>query len=164
MTTPHTDNPYALNEYPAPAPADVESLDQEECWRLLGSTDFARLAVADDHGADIFPINFLAKGRSLFFRSGPGTKIVSLTRTPGVALEVDGIDDRKRWSVVVRGDARRLNVDAEIDASGVADLHSLTTSDKWNYFEVVPRVVTGIRFRAARRPMSEPVELADDLS
>jgi nitroimidazol reductase NimA-like FMN-containing flavoprotein (pyridoxamine 5'-phosphate oxidase superfamily) len=147
-----TDNPYFLKTRPGATPSSAEALEPAECWTLLGSTGIARLAVVDEQGADIFPINYLVTGETLFFRSAPGTKIVSLTRQPGVALETDGTVDRKRWSVVVRGEVRRLADDAEIEASGVLDLPTMTDSDKWNYFEITPRTVTGIRFRAVPHP------------
>ncbi|WP_368496177.1 pyridoxamine 5'-phosphate oxidase family protein [Herbiconiux sp. A18JL235] len=124
----------------------VETLGHEECWRLLAATSFGRLAVADEDGADIFPINHLVNDQLIYFRSAPGTKIVSLTERPGVAFETDGTENRQRWSVVLRGTARRLDVDAEIEASGVGALHTFTRSTKWNYFVISPRTLTGVRF------------------
>ncbi|MCS5718141.1 pyridoxamine 5'-phosphate oxidase family protein [Herbiconiux sp. CPCC 205763] len=151
-----TTNPYLHVPRPAAAVDDSEALETEECWRLLAETPIARLSVCDDLGADIFPINFLAASGSIFFRSAPGTKIVDLTRRPGVAVEIDGTDGGKRFSVVVRGDAQRLNDDEQIHESGVTELHTMTCSDKWNYFEVTPRTITGIRFRTSRRA-NEPI-------
>ena len=124
----------------------VESLDTDECWRLLADSTFGRLAVSDDDGADIFPINHLVKDRLVYFRSAPGTKIVSLTERPRVAFEADGIENRRRWSVVLRGTARRLGTEAEIEAAGVDELHTFTRSTKWNYFVITPRTLTGVRF------------------
>ena len=135
---------------PRPRPIDaadvVDALDDTECWRLLGAATFGRLAVADDDGADIFPINHLVQNHLVYFRSAPGTKIVSLTERPGVAFETDGTENRQRWSVVLRGTARRLDSDAEIEASGVGALHTSTRSTKWNYFVITPRTLTGVRF------------------
>ncbi len=125
---------------------DVETLDQDECWRLLAGSTFGRLAVSDDDGADIFPINHLVNDHLVYFRSAPGTKIVSLTERPGVAFETDGTENRQRWSVVLRGTARRLDRDEEIAASGVDELHTVTRSTKWNYFAITPRTLTGVRF------------------
>lgn len=126
--------------------ADVEPLGPDECWRLLAGSAFGRLAVSDDDGADIFPINHLVGTGLLYFRSAPGSKIVSLTAHPGVAFEADGVEDGRRWSVVLRGNARRLDVDAEIESSGIGDLHTFTRSTKWNYFVITPRTLTGNRF------------------
>ncbi|MCS5716550.1 pyridoxamine 5'-phosphate oxidase family protein [Herbiconiux sp. CPCC 205763] len=155
------DNPYFLQSRREAAPGTAEALDEAGCWELLGSNEIGRLAVVDDRGADIFPINYLVKDEAIFFRSAPGTKIVSLTEHPGVALEADGTADRKRWSVVVRGEARRLDYDSEIEASGVRNLPTMTDSEKWNYFGITPRTVTGIRFRAVPRT-STPAEKGED--
>jgi len=136
--------PPSLNE--THAEEVVETLDADECWRLLAGSALGRLAVCDDDGADIFPINHLVKDRLVYFRSAPGTKIMRLTERPGVAFEADGIENRRRWSVVMRGTARRLGTDAEIDASGVDSLHTFTHSTKWNYFVITPRTLAGLRF------------------
>ncbi|MBF4571951.1 pyridoxamine 5'-phosphate oxidase family protein [Herbiconiux sp. VKM Ac-1786] len=124
----------------------VETLDPEECWRLLATTELGRLAVSDDQGADIFPINHLVTDRLVYFRSAPGTKIVRLTERPGVAFETDGTENRQRWSVVLRGTARRLSIDTDIQTSGVDELHTFTRSTKWNYFVITPVTITGVRF------------------
>ena len=128
----------------------VETLDQHECWRLLVGSAFGRLAVSDEDGADIFPVNHLVHDHRVYFRSAPGTKIVSLTERPGVAFETDGTENRRRWSVVLRGIARRLDVDAEIEGSGVGELHTFIRSTKWNFFVITPRTLTGIRFATDR--------------
>jgi nitroimidazol reductase NimA-like FMN-containing flavoprotein (pyridoxamine 5'-phosphate oxidase superfamily) len=142
-------NPY-LQRSPEPDTATVpEKIGVEECWRLLDSSTVARLAVADDLGPDIFPINHLVSAGALFFRSAPGKKIVSLTRRPEVAVEIDGTDGGKRFSVVLRGTVRRLDDEAEMHASGVLDLATMTAPTKWNYFAVMPRTVEGRLFRTS---------------
>ncbi|ARJ05296.1 hypothetical protein B5808_08770 [Cnuibacter physcomitrellae] len=82
---------------------DVHPLTEQDCWARLSRSGLGRLAVIDPQGADIFPINYLVHDSQVLFRSAPGTKIVSLTADPRVAFESDGIHDRVRWSVVVRG-------------------------------------------------------------
>jgi len=140
-----------INHAPTlPAMGNTETLEEDECWRLLAVSTVARLAVTSDDGPDIFPINHLVKSGSLFFRSSPGKKIVSLTEHPLVAAEVDGTDGGLRFSVVIRGEAHRLNDDAEILASGISQLKTMSGSEKWNYFELKPRTVTGKRFRTTR--------------
>ena len=130
---------------------DVQELGQDECWRLLGSARLGRVAVVLDDGVDIFPVNFLVKDRSIYFGSAPGSKLVDITEHPIVAFEADGIENRRRWSVVARGRATRLGFDSEIEESGVMDLHSLAPTDKWNYVRIEPTAVTGRSFRSARQ-------------
>ena len=135
----------------SPAP-EVEVLNETTCWELLASTDLGRLAIATADGPDIFPVNFLVKDQVVFFSSAPGSKLVELTANPLVAFEADGIQDRKRWSVVLRGLATRLSFDTDITESGVLELGTMTPSDKWNYVRISPTVVTGRRFAALRHP------------
>ena len=134
-----------------PSSPVVEDLDEAECWRLLATTDLGRLAIASDDGVDIFPINYLAKDGVVFFRSAPGSKLIELTERPDVAFQVDGKYHRLGWSVVVKGLAERMSVDAEIEESGVLGLRSHTPTDKWNYVRIVPKSITGRRFTKTRR-------------
>ena len=133
----------------------VEELTEEACWSLLASVDSGRIAVIAGSGVDIFPVNFLVKDRVLFFRSAPGSKLALIAEHPEVAFEADGVQRRVRWSVVVKGLAQRLNTDAEIEASGVLGLHTLDTSEKWNYVQVAPQTVSGRRFTGQRRSIAE---------
>jgi nitroimidazol reductase NimA-like FMN-containing flavoprotein (pyridoxamine 5'-phosphate oxidase superfamily) len=136
----------------------IEELTDEACWEILAAADSGRLAVASDDGADLFPVNYLVKGRSIFFRSAPGLKLIDITEHPAVAFEVDGVYHRTRWSVVVKGQAHRLGVDSEIEESGVLGLRSLSPTEKWNYVRIVPTTVTGRRFVGPRRTVREMVK------
>jgi len=127
--------------------SSVRTLDAPDCWALLRANSLGRIAVVAPDGVDIFPVNYLVDHDSVLFRSAPGTKLVDIAHDPVVAFEVDGTDDRHRWSVVLRGTARRLDVDDEIEASGVLGLATLIPIDTHNYVRLVPRVVTGRRFR-----------------
>jgi nitroimidazol reductase NimA-like FMN-containing flavoprotein (pyridoxamine 5'-phosphate oxidase superfamily) len=136
---------------PASTEPDIEQLPDEECWALLASTQLGRLAVVADDGVDIFPVNFVVKDHLVFFSSAPGSKLMDITEQSQVAFEADGIANRHRWSVVIKGSARRLALDSEIEESGVRGLHTLSPTDKWNYVRITPATVTGRRFRSTRR-------------
>jgi len=106
--------------------------------------DIGRLAVPGlDDDIDVFPVNFLVHNRAVYFRSGPGSKMVDLLVHPGVTFEVDGHGRSRSWSVVVKGAAQRVSSDAEIEASGVSRLQTTAIGDKWNYVRVTPREITG---------------------
>ena len=130
----------------ATAEPPIDELDPSECWRLLGSTDLGRLAVRNGEEIDIFPINFVVHDDTLYFRSAPGAKLIDLSREPHVSFETDGVVDRKRWSVVVKGVARRLDSDSEIRTSGVLELDSYSPSTKWNYVRIEVAQISGRRF------------------
>jgi uncharacterized protein len=122
-------------------------LNADASWELLRSETAGRLAVVAADGVDVFPVNYLVDRGTILFRSAPGTKLLDIAHEPTVAFEVDGVDHRHRWSVVVRGDARRLDADDEIERSGVLGLPTLTPLPTHNYVRITPRVVTGRRFR-----------------
>lgn len=127
----------------------VRVLADDECWRLLVAHDLGRLAVQAGDGTDIFPVNYLVHERAIYFRSAPGSKLVDLSRSPGVAFEIDGQLAHRVWSVVVHGIAQRLGTDAEIEASGVHHLTTWHPSDKFNYVRVKPHTITGRSFAKA---------------
>lgn len=121
----------------------TDELSAVECWRYLSRTDVGRLAVVDADGVDIFPVNFVANDSAIFFRTAPGSKLMDVAANPQVAFEADGKRLGRRWSVVVRGGAHRLDRDDEIEASGVLALRTATPTDKWNYVRIEPTTITG---------------------
>ncbi len=123
----------------------TDHLSDEECWALLARTKIGRLAVVVDDGVDIFPVNYLARGGAIYFRSAPGSKLMDVTTNPAVAFEIDGKRLGRHWSVVVRGAANRLDRDDEIEASGVLNLQTQTPAVKDNYVRITPVSVTGRR-------------------
>ena len=131
---------------------EVEDLSAEECWRLLAAAPLGRLATAVVDPAtgeltlDVFPVNFLVHEAAIFFRTGPGAKLMELTANDKVAFEVDGETGRATWSVVVHGRAHRLMMDREIEESGVLDLEAVHPTGKWNYVRITVDSITGIRF------------------
>lgn len=131
---------------------DVEELSESACWRLLGSATIGRLAVHDGAEIDIFPINFLVVDDAVYFRSAPGGKLERLAADGDVAFEADGRDGPRVWSVVLRGTARRLDDDAEIQRSGIRELRTAHDERKYNYVRIDVRSITGRRFTPAGSP------------
>ncbi|WP_194395955.1 pyridoxamine 5'-phosphate oxidase family protein [Microbacterium atlanticum] len=137
--------------HPALIATAVEDVPDAGCWDLLAGAHVGRLAVIGADGRpDIFPMDYLVSDRHLFLRTAPGLKLRHLARNPFVAFEAEGDADGFRWSVVVRGAARRLDRDDEIEASGVLDLRSTSPTGKYDYLEITPDAVTGRRFRPQR--------------
>jgi nitroimidazol reductase NimA-like FMN-containing flavoprotein (pyridoxamine 5'-phosphate oxidase superfamily) len=126
--------------------SNVTTLTEEQCWSALSSERYGRLAVTAEDGVDIFPVNFMVHDHALFFRSAPGTKLADIARSPTVAFEADGVSLLTHWSVVVRGQAHRLSDQSEILEAGVESLSTMTSSRKWNYIRITPRMITGVSF------------------
>ncbi len=93
------------------------TLDSVEAWARLRSKSFGRLAVSVDGQPDIFPVNFLANESGIYIRTENGTKLERIEGNPHVAFEVDDVTDSRAWSVVVKGNAQRMDETAVAAAS-----------------------------------------------
>lgn len=125
----------------------IANLETAECWRLLETTTFGRLAVINADGTpDIFPVNFVPHEGSLYVRTARDAKLLHIAQHPAVAFEVDDHDENVRWSVVVRGDAERVTREDEIRESGVMSLASWSPTPKFFVMKIAARAVTGRRF------------------
>ena len=130
-----------------PGPGAVEHLKTAECWMLIEAGSFGRLAVEGLDGIpDVFPLNYTVHDGSIYIRSAPGSKLMAIAVHPVAAFEIDGEQDGFRWSVVLRGSARRLAIDKEIRESDVQSLVSSSPTAKYNYICVTPSSVSGRRF------------------
>jgi len=138
-----------------PSADGVERLATTECWSLIEARSFGRLAVDGADGMpNVFPVNFTVHDGSIYIRSAPGSKLVAIAQHPVAAFEIDGEDARFRWSVVLRGGARRLTTDVEIRESGIKALPTSTPAQKFNYICVTPTTISGRRFPV--HPGEEP--------
>ena len=131
-----------------PTAASVTALSTAECWRLLETQRLGRLALVDASGEPrIYPVNFAGRDGVLYLRSANDAKLRFLRSRPTVAFEVDGKDADQWWSVVLRGEAARVDLDAEILASRHAQVRSMSPTAKPFVIRIQPRSVTGRRFR-----------------
>ena len=83
----------------------LEELSEDECLELLGAHSVGRIAVVrDDSQPLIFPVNYVLEGRTVAFRTDPGTKL-TWAKLGHVAFEIDSTDPshREGWSVLVQG-------------------------------------------------------------
>lgn len=128
----------------------VRELTDEECWDFLASHELGRLAYRLVGELDIAPVNYAVDGRTLLFRTDPGSKLLGVELDATVAFEVDEVVDETARSVVIRGHARRLGVDEEHRADQVP-LHTWVGTPTRYVVEVRPEEVSG-RELALRRP------------
>jgi nitroimidazol reductase NimA-like FMN-containing flavoprotein (pyridoxamine 5'-phosphate oxidase superfamily) len=127
-------------------------LPESECWSLLSTVSLGRLITAADGEPDVFPINFAVQDRSLVFRTAEGTKLVSAAINRNVLFEADDHDDAQGWSVIVRGVARILHTDEEVEVAQRTGLQPWVSDDKQHYVRIKPTRVTGRRFTFANKP------------
>lgn len=125
----------------------VTVLAESECWNLLAGMTLGRLVTSVDGQPEIFPVNYAVQRRSVLFRTAEGTKLVSTAINHDVLFEVDDHNAAEGWSVIVRGRAHSLHTEEEIEDADRARVVPWTTSEKSHYVRVLPRQVTGRRFR-----------------
>jgi uncharacterized protein len=85
----------------------LETLDRDECRRLLDSMNIGRLAYCTDFGPRIMPMNYTLISERLIFRTGMDTEASGYLINRPIAFEVDQVDEflRTGWSVLVVGNA-----------------------------------------------------------
>jgi len=125
----------------------VTILPVHECWDLLASAALGRLVTSVDGEPEIFPVNYVVQHHSVLFRTADGTKLVSAAINNRVLFEADDHNVAEGWSVIVKGRARTLRSDEELEEAERAQLLPWTASAKTHYVRVVPEMVTGRRFR-----------------
>ncbi|MFM9917948.1 pyridoxamine 5'-phosphate oxidase family protein [Lacisediminihabitans sp. H27-G8] len=130
----------------------VQLLTDAECWHLLDGASFGRLAVSVGNQPEIFPVNFLADGHTVLFRTAEGTKLLELTINSLVAFESDYYSDTDAWSVVIKGRARAIESQSEIFAADQLPLAPWIPTLKYVYVRIQPTEVTGRRFARGPEP------------
>jgi uncharacterized protein len=135
-----------------------QELTKSECFALLAREHLGRVAVVDDRGPMVFPVNFVLDHHMLVLRTDEGTKLDAAMRGSQVAFEIDGADAATRagWSVVVRGEAVEVTDPVELARLSKLPLHPWAPGAKAHYVRILPAAMTGRRIRAAGRS-AEPV-------
>lgn len=95
----------------------------------------------------ILPVNYLADDDSIVFCTEPGTKLSAVSEGASVVFEVD--DSRPLyhagWSVIVKGTAREITNEEELDALRRSPLHSWATRSTEHWVRISIDEVTGRR-------------------
>ncbi len=133
----------------------VAVLSASESWNLLSGVALGRLVTSVDGQPEIFPINFVVQDRTLLFRTAEGTKLVSSAINNRVLFEADDHGASEGWSVIVKGTARMLRTNEEIQRADNAELLPWTATLKQHYVRVLPTSVTGRRFQFGPAPERE---------
>lgn len=80
---------------------NARALTDEEARALLSRNHVGRLAFLRDGAVDIEPITYTFSDGWIYGRTGPGTRLASLTRQPRCAFEADEVHGPLDWSSVV---------------------------------------------------------------
>ena len=127
----------------------VGVMTSEECWEMLRSQEFGRLAFHLAAEVHLTPINYAVDRDTLLFRTAEGSKLLGVEMNPDVAFEIDEFDEHHARSVVVRGVARHLGEDEEHRAENVP-LRPRVPTLKYDVVEIRPTEVSGRSFALSR--------------
>lgn len=124
-----------------------QELTKSECFELLAAQQLGRLAVVDDLGPILLPVNFIFDRHTVVFRTDEGTKLDAASRSARVAFEVDGTDAATRtgWSVVIRGEAVEITEPAELARLRELPLYPWAPGARSRYVRILPASLTGRR-------------------
>jgi uncharacterized protein len=124
----------------------LETLSRAECEALLAGGSVGRLAVVVDHQPHIVPVNYVAEGATIVFRTAPDT-ILTEASLRKVAFEVDGIHETRRagWSACVHGYGTEITGGVDPESRRLQDLFldSWAPEGRDRWFKIVPETVTG---------------------
>lgn len=124
-------------------------LTVDECWQALRGEQLARLAYLLGDEINLVPINYAVDDDRLLFRSAEGDKLLAVVMHAQVVLEIDQVHGDSATSVVVRGEARKLEEDEAHRADQIG-LQSWTGAPKYNVVEIRPTALTGRTFTVDR--------------
>lgn len=139
---------------PADATQSSAELTERECWEHLRREAYGRLAVVDEDGPAIYPINVLVDHGTLVFRTTEGAKLDAIRDDDRISFEVDGFDvgTGRAWSVVIRGRGREItspHEGADVTELGVTPWQA---GPKPTFVRITPRAVTGRTFVRSTHP------------
>ncbi|MEO3811562.1 pyridoxamine 5'-phosphate oxidase family protein [Sphaerisporangium sp. B11E5] len=130
----------------------LETLDSDECLRLISPGGVGRVAFVGASGLAVLPVNYTMYERSILFRTRLGGAMDEDLRTGvagvelAIAFEVDRIDEASRagWSVLVQGAAHHVPPDETAEVAG-AYVEPWAGGERELYVRVTPLRVTGRR-------------------
>jgi nitroimidazol reductase NimA-like FMN-containing flavoprotein (pyridoxamine 5'-phosphate oxidase superfamily) len=120
-------------------------LGEEECWRFLARHFLGRVAVIHLDNPMVFPVNYALDGRSVVFRTAPGTKLALAAAARVAAFEVDEATElfETGTSVVVHGSLREVTDPDERRRLAALPLRSWAPGDRDHVVRVEPAWVSG---------------------
>jgi nitroimidazol reductase NimA-like FMN-containing flavoprotein (pyridoxamine 5'-phosphate oxidase superfamily) len=133
-----------------------QELTKSECFELLAREHLGRVAVVDDRGPIVFPVNYVFNRHVVVLRTDEGTKLDAAIKGSRVAFEIDGADPATHtgWSVMVRGEAVEVTDPVELARLRRLPLTPWAPGAKEHYVRILPATVTGRRISVPQRPVA----------
>ena len=133
----------------------LESLDDEECLRLIEPGGIGRLVYAGRDDLTVLPVNYKMHNGAILFRTAQAGATDEDLRTGiahaeyRVAFEVDDFDyaAREGWSVLVQGPAHHLDSDDERAEADAAGIETWPGGQREHFISIIPARITGRRIK-----------------
>lgn len=139
----------------------MRELTSAESLELLEGAPVGRIVISVGDLTDIYPVTHTVIDGWVYFRTAPGDKLAGLASNASVLFEADDLSGARAWSVVVRGLARRLEHDDEIDPVIDALRNPFAGGRKDVVVRIVPESVSGRVFEPTSDDGDETVDPTD---
>lgn len=128
----------------------VVELDVDECLELLATTTVGRVAINDDKGPLVLPVNHVVDTGTVVFRTTFGTKLVGAEQRVVGSYQVDHVDPDAQtgWSVLVRGRLHEVVRTDELEHLRSLGLQPLAGGTRQHWIRVMAASITGRRVEA----------------
>jgi uncharacterized protein len=122
-------------------------LSENACWQFLEKHSIGRVGIVDQGAPMVFPVNYALDGRSVVFRTAPGTKLELAARGRQAAFEVDDAFDvlETGTSVMLHGKLELVRGAAELAHLATLDLRSWAPGGRDRFVRVNPLWLSGRR-------------------
>jgi nitroimidazol reductase NimA-like FMN-containing flavoprotein (pyridoxamine 5'-phosphate oxidase superfamily) len=128
-------------------------LDDNECWDFLSRHSLGRVAVITMEHPMVYPVNYALDGRSIVFRTAPGTKLAAAAEGRPATFEVDEATKlfETGTSVMVHGTLREVADHDDRARLARLPLRVWAPGDRDHFVRIEARWVSGRRI-----PMPHP--------
>jgi nitroimidazol reductase NimA-like FMN-containing flavoprotein (pyridoxamine 5'-phosphate oxidase superfamily) len=135
----------------------IETLDEDECLRLISPGGIGRIAYSSRFGPAVLPVNYKLHEGAILFRTtqhGPLDEDLQTGIADAeyvVAFEIDSLDvsERTGWSVLIQGPAHRVESDPDRKSAELADVQPWPDGDRELFVRIFPSRITGRRILPA---------------
>jgi nitroimidazol reductase NimA-like FMN-containing flavoprotein (pyridoxamine 5'-phosphate oxidase superfamily) len=127
----------------------IAVLPEYECWQLLRNHRpcLGRIVFVDAGWPLALPVNYLALGTLLYFRTAPGSKLLAAANLQQVTFEIDDVDElcEEGWSVLAFGRLQLVTDQTELEDIRRRPLRPWAGGDRKYLLRMDVSVVSGRR-------------------
>ena len=129
----------------------IELLDEDECWRFLARNWLGRVGLVHLDRPMIFPVGYALDGRSVVFRTAPGTKLSLAGVGVPAVFEVDEASKllESGTSVMVHGTLREVVEAEQRERLSWLPLRTWAPGDRDHFVSIEAHAVAGRRIGPA---------------